>query len=74
MGVVLQAALHRSEEDLGRMLELGVRVRLVKGAYKEPKPVAHQKKADVDAAYERMMRAAADRRRPTRRSPRTTRC
>ncbi len=56
VGVALQAALHRSEEDLGRMLELGVRVRLVKGAYKEPKPVAHQRKADVDAAYERMMR------------------
>ena len=56
LGVVLQSALYRSEADVGQMLELGVRVRLVKGAYKEPKSVAYQKKADVDAAYERMMR------------------
>lgn len=56
LGVVLQAALKRSEQDLARLLELGVRVRLVKGAYQEPKSVAHRKKADVDAAFERMMR------------------
>jgi proline dehydrogenase len=55
IGVVLQAALYRSEQDLVRMNVLGVRVRLVKGAYKEPKSVAYQKKADVDAAYARMM-------------------
>lgn len=55
VGVVLQAALYRSEEDLKRMNALGARVRLVKGAYKEPKSVAHQKKAEVDAAYARMM-------------------
>lgn len=55
VGVVLQAALYRSEDDLARMNALGARVRLVKGAYKEPKVVAHQKKADVDAAYGRMM-------------------
>jgi proline dehydrogenase len=35
---------------------LGARVRLVKGAYQEPKAVAHQKKADVDAAYARLMK------------------
>jgi proline dehydrogenase len=56
LGVVLQAALRRSEEDLAHLLEQGVRVRLVKGAYQEPKSVAYQKKADVDAAYERMTR------------------
>ncbi len=54
VGVVLQAALYRSEDDLVRMNALGARVRLVKGAYKEPKSVAHQKMADVDAAYARM--------------------
>lgn len=54
MGVVLQAALYRSEQDLARINALGARVRLVKGAYKEPKSVAYQKKADVDAAYVRM--------------------
>jgi proline dehydrogenase len=57
IGVVLQSALYRSEErDLTRVNALGARIRLVKGAYKEPKSVAHQKKADVDAAYERMMK------------------
>jgi proline dehydrogenase len=56
IGIVLQAALYRSEEDLRRINALGARVRLVKGAYKEPKSVAYQKKADVDAAYARMVR------------------
>src|SRR4030095_435246 len=35
---------------------LGARIRLVKGAYREPKSVAHQKKAEVDEAYVRMMK------------------
>jgi proline dehydrogenase len=56
IGIVLQSALYRSEEDLRRVNELGARVRLVKGAYQESKTVAHQKKADVDAAYARMMK------------------
>jgi proline dehydrogenase len=57
VGVVLQSALHRSEQDLQRMNRLGARVRLVKGAYKEPADIAYQSKADVDAAFLRMMRA-----------------
>ena len=56
MGVVLQSALYRSEEDLARITALGARIRLVKGAYKEAKTVAHQRKEDVDAAYARMMK------------------
>jgi proline dehydrogenase len=56
MGVVLQSDLLRSEQDVRRMIALGARVRLVKGAYREPKSVAYQKKADVDAAYERTLR------------------
>jgi len=56
IGVVLQSALRRSERDLQRMTALGARVRLVKGAYKEPKSVAYQKKSEVDAAYVRMMK------------------
>ena len=55
MGVVLQADLYRSEHDLRRINALGARVRLVKGAYKEKKAIAYPKKADVDAAYLRMM-------------------
>jgi proline dehydrogenase len=56
MGVVLQAALFRTEQDLPRIMRLGSRIRLVKGAYKEPKTIAHQKKHDVDDAYVRLMR------------------
>jgi proline dehydrogenase len=56
IGVVLQSDLYRSEKDLQRINELGARIRLVKGAYKEPKSVAYQKKTDVDAAYARMLK------------------
>ena len=57
MGIVLQSALYRTEQrDLARVNALGARIRLVKGAYKEPKAVAHPRKADVDAAYIRMMK------------------
>jgi proline dehydrogenase len=55
--LLLQAALQRSEADVQRINALGARIRLVKGAYKEPRSVAYQKKADVDAAYARMMTA-----------------
>lgn len=65
VGVVLQSALKRSESDLDRVMALGVRVRLVKGAYKEPAAVAWQTKAEVDAAYVRMLaRLLADGRFP----------
>ena len=56
IGVVLQSALYRTEQDVQRMNALGARVRLVKGAYKEPKSVAYVRKADVDAAYARELR------------------
>ena len=51
IGVCLQAYLHRTRDDLGRMLKRGVGVRLVKGAYREPPAVALAAKADVDANY-----------------------
>jgi proline dehydrogenase len=54
IGTVIQSALHRSEKDVRRLNALGIRVRLVKGAYREPKSVAYQHKADVDAAYARL--------------------
>jgi proline dehydrogenase len=56
IGVVVQSALYRTEQDLERLNALGARVRLVKGAYKEPTSVAYAKKADVDAAYARELR------------------
>jgi proline dehydrogenase len=55
VGIVLQSYLRRSEDDLRRVNALGARVRLVKGAYNEPKHVAYHNKADVDAAFVRMM-------------------
>ena len=55
MGIVLQADLYRTEQDARRMLALGARIRLVKGAYKEPKSIAYQKKSDVNAAYGRLL-------------------
>jgi len=60
IGIALQSSLHRTEQDVRRMNELGARVRLVKGAYKEPKSVAFQQKVDVDAAYLRQMRLLLD--------------
>jgi proline dehydrogenase len=56
VGVVLQSALKRSEADVERINRLGGRVRLVKGAYKEPRSIAYASKADVDAAFVRLMR------------------
>ena len=56
IGVVLQSYLARSVEDARRMNALGARVRLVKGAYKEPRGVAYQAKGQVDAAFVEIMR------------------
>ena len=53
VGLAIQAYLHRSPDDLERVL--GVPVRLCKGAYKEPKSVALQHKDDVDHAFARMI-------------------
>jgi proline dehydrogenase len=54
-GIVLQAYLRRSAADVARMNAIGARVRLVKGAYQEPKSVAFQRKAEVDASFEELM-------------------
>ena len=55
-GVVLQSYLPRSIEDARRLNRLEARVRLVKGAYKEPRGVAYQSKAEVDAAFLDLMK------------------
>jgi proline dehydrogenase len=61
VGTVLQAYLYRTPDDLERLLPLAPNLRLVKGAYLEPEQVAYPRKADVDAAYgrlvERMLKA-----------------
>jgi len=51
VGVVLQSCLRRTERDVDDMIAFGARVRLVKGAYREPPDVAFRKKRDVDACY-----------------------
>jgi proline dehydrogenase len=51
VGVVIQSMLRRSGDDLDRLLERRARVRLVKGAYREPADIAYPDKADVDRAY-----------------------
>lgn len=55
VGVVIQSYLYRSAEDVRRLVGLGMRVRLCKGAYKEPPAVAFPAKADVDKAYGELM-------------------
>ncbi|GGN75885.1 proline dehydrogenase [Streptomyces albiflavescens] len=55
-GCVIQAYLFRTEADARRLAASGSRVRLVKGAYKEPAEVAYQQKAETDKAYVRILR------------------
>jgi proline dehydrogenase len=55
VGTVLQAYLYRTEADLAALLPLDPSLRLVKGAYLEPPAIAYPSKADVDAAYVRLM-------------------
>jgi proline dehydrogenase len=54
-GVVIQSCLRRSADDVARLIELGVRVRLCKGAYLEPADVAFPDKKDVDRQYIALM-------------------
>jgi proline dehydrogenase len=55
IGTVIQSCLYRSEADITDLLAYGCRIRLCKGAYKEPSDVAFPKKKDVDANYVRLM-------------------
>jgi len=51
VGLVFQSYLYRTEKDMGAVLPEGCRLRLCKGAYKEPADLAYPKKADVDAQF-----------------------
>ena len=53
VGIVIQAYLYRSEEDICKLLEDCNKVRLCKGAYKEPAKIAYPKMRDVDTNYDR---------------------
>ena len=55
-GAVLQAYLHRTEQDCRALAHEGSRVRLCKGAYNEPEEVAYQERHDVDKSYVRCLK------------------
>jgi proline dehydrogenase len=59
VGTVLQAYLFRTEGDVERLLEQGIRIRLCKGAYKEGPEIAFPMKTDVDANYIKLMKRVA---------------
>jgi proline dehydrogenase len=56
VGTVIQAYLRRSETDVENLLAEGIRIRLCKGAYKEPASIAFESKAEVDASYIKLMK------------------
>jgi len=56
VGAVIQAYMHRAESDIEKLLAEGIRIRLCKGAYKEPPEIALQKKSEVDANYIKLMK------------------
>lgn len=60
VGAVIQSCLYRSEEDTAELLAEGTRIRMVKGAYKEPSEIAYPQKADVDAAFDRLTKMMLD--------------
>ena len=53
-GICVQAYLYRAEKDIAPLISAGAAVRLVKGAYSEPREIAYPKKADVDQNYFRL--------------------
>jgi len=56
VGAVIQSYMRRSEGDVEKLLSEGIRIRLCKGAYKEPAEIAFQPKSEVDANYVRLMK------------------
>ena len=56
VGAVIQAYMRRSESDVENLLSERIRIRLCKGAYKEPEDIAFQKKSEVDESYVRLMK------------------
>ncbi len=60
IGVCLQSYLRRTSDDLATLVDPPVRVRLVKGAYREPRSIAYPRKADVDRAFVDLARRIMD--------------
>lgn len=55
IGIVIQSYLYRSREDVADFMRTGTRIRICKGAYKEPENIAFPDKADVDANFDRIV-------------------
>ncbi len=60
VGMATQSYLYRAEADVRDLLEKGTRIRLVKGAYKEPADKAYPKKIDTDANYDLLTKIMID--------------
>ncbi|HET7439706.1 MAG TPA: proline dehydrogenase family protein [Terriglobales bacterium] len=56
VGAVIQSYMRQAESDVAKLLADGIRIRLCKGAYKEPPEIAFQKKSEVDANYVKLMK------------------
>ncbi len=56
VGAVIQSYMRRSEDDVAQLLQERIRIRLCKGAYKEPADIAYQAKSEVDANYVKLMK------------------
>src|ERR1700691_6051149 len=56
VGAVIQSYMRRSETDVEKLLSESIRIRLCKGAYKEPPEIAFQQKSEVDANYVKLMK------------------
>jgi proline dehydrogenase len=56
VGAVIQSYMRRSEDDVTKLLQDGIRIRLCKGAYREPADIAYQEKSEVDANYIKLMK------------------
>jgi proline dehydrogenase len=56
VGAVIQSYMRRAEADVDKLLSERIRIRLCKGAYKEPEDIAFQKKTEVDASYVSLMK------------------
>jgi proline dehydrogenase len=56
VGAVIQSYMRRAEADVEKLLADRIRIRLCKGAYKEPEDIAFQKKSEVDASYVKLMK------------------
>jgi proline dehydrogenase len=56
VGAVIQSYMRRAEADIDKLLSERIRIRLCKGAYKEPEDIAFQKKSEVDSNYMKLMK------------------